>query len=117
MGKLIKLLQEQGESLEAKDDDGKTAIFYAVRGKRDAEGCIEPSGGSICHPQGKTHKHEECAQSGVIEAMVKELGVCVNARSTNGQTPLHGATRYSHLECVQTLVDLKADPACKDRKG
>lgn len=114
---VIKMLSEKGHSVEAKDDSGRTAIFYAVRGKRDVDGLIEPSGGSICHPQAKTEAHLVCLQSGVLDSMVNELGADVNVRNVDGQTPLHEATRYSHLECVQRLVDLKADPDCKDRKG
>eukprot|EP00746_Dinoflagellata_sp_MGD_P148695 gnl/MRDRNA2_/MRDRNA2_80869_c0_seq1.p1 gnl/MRDRNA2_/MRDRNA2_80869_c0~~gnl/MRDRNA2_/MRDRNA2_80869_c0_seq1.p1 ORF type:complete len:218 (+),score=46.27 gnl/MRDRNA2_/MRDRNA2_80869_c0_seq1:89-742(+) len=114
---VIKMLTEKGHSLEAKDETGKTALFYAVRGKRDVDGLIEPSGGSICHPQAKTMQHEVCLQSGVLDKMVNELGANVNVRNEEGLTPLHEAARYSHLECVQRLVDLKADPDCKDRKG
>ncbi|KAK1516855.1 uncharacterized protein CCOS01_12404 [Colletotrichum costaricense] len=48
--------------------------------------------------------------------LISESGVDVNMESSNGQTPLHWAVRYGHLQLVQVLLRNSANPNKYDNK-
>ncbi|KAL0739074.1 hypothetical protein Bca4012_015284 [Brassica carinata] len=59
------------------------------------------------------------AREGEVENLLKsiESGIPVNARDSEGRTPLHWATHRGHLDIVKLLVDKNADVNAKDNKG
>ncbi|KAG2263055.1 hypothetical protein Bca52824_070134 [Brassica carinata] len=59
------------------------------------------------------------AREGEVENLLKsiESGISVNARDSEGCTPLHWATERGHLDIVKLLVDKNADVNAKDNKG
>lgn len=59
------------------------------------------------------------AREGEVENLLKciESGIPVNARDSEGRTPLHWAIDRGHLNVAKALVDNKADVNAKDNEG
>ncbi|ESQ43155.1 hypothetical protein EUTSA_v10014004mg [Eutrema salsugineum] len=59
------------------------------------------------------------AREGEVENLLKciENGIPVNARDSEGRTPLHWAIDRGHLNVAKALVDKKADVNAKDNEG
>lgn len=83
-------LISKGADLEARDQDGSTALWYAVE--------------------------RQSPNMEVVQALV-EHGANVNARCIGGATPLHAAAQFAPPEVVRYLLDHGANPHAKDRFG
>ncbi|KAF8114540.1 hypothetical protein N665_0036s0068 [Sinapis alba] len=61
----------------------------------------------------------EFAREGEIENLLKsiESGIPVNAKDSEGRTPLHWAIDRGHLDIAKLLVDKNADVNAKDNEG
>uniref|UniRef100_A0A1J3JWF1 Acyl-CoA-binding domain-containing protein 2 n=1 Tax=Noccaea caerulescens TaxID=107243 RepID=A0A1J3JWF1_NOCCA len=59
------------------------------------------------------------AREGEVENLLKsiESGIPVNARDSEGRTPLHWAIDRGHLDIAKALVDKNADVNAKDNEG
>lgn len=59
------------------------------------------------------------AREGEVENLLKciESGIPVNARDSEGRTPLHWAIDRGHLNVAKALLDKKADVNAKDNEG
>ncbi|VVB11315.1 unnamed protein product [Arabis nemorensis] len=59
------------------------------------------------------------AREGEVENLLKciESGIPVNARDSEGRTPLHWAIDRGHLNIAKVLVDKNADVNAKDNEG
>ncbi|VVB15822.1 unnamed protein product [Arabis nemorensis] len=59
------------------------------------------------------------AREGEVENLLKciESGIPVNARDSEGRTPLHWAIDRGHLNVAKALVDKNADVNAKDNEG
>uniref|UniRef100_A0A1J3D067 Acyl-CoA-binding domain-containing protein 1 n=2 Tax=Noccaea caerulescens TaxID=107243 RepID=A0A1J3D067_NOCCA len=59
------------------------------------------------------------AREGQVENLLKciENGIPVNARDSEGRTPLHWAIDRGHMNVAEALVDKKADVNAKDNEG
>ncbi|XP_010555741.1 PREDICTED: acyl-CoA-binding domain-containing protein 1-like isoform X2 [Tarenaya hassleriana] len=59
------------------------------------------------------------AREGEVENLLKciESGIPVNARDSEGRTPLHWAIDRGHLNVAEALVDKNADVNAKDNEG
>lgn len=53
---------------------------------------------------------------GVLKMVIEAKGN-VNAKRTNGQTPVHAATMCGSVPALEVLKQAGADPHCKDVKG
>ncbi|KAG2239843.1 hypothetical protein Bca4012_022936 [Brassica carinata] len=61
----------------------------------------------------------EFAREGEVENLLKsiESGIPVNAKDSEGRTPLHWAIDRGHLDIAKLLVDKNADVNAKDNEG
>ncbi|KAJ4913503.1 Acyl-CoA-binding domain-containing protein 2 [Raphanus sativus] len=61
----------------------------------------------------------EFAREGEVENLLKsiESGIPVNAKDSEGRTPLHWAIDRGHLQIAKLLVDKNADVNAKDNEG
>jgi ankyrin repeat protein len=46
-----------------------------------------------------------------------ENGANVNAKTNDGSTPLHGASRYGHESVIALLLEKDADPSITNDEG
>ena len=122
---MIKLLSEKPKfNLDARDDNGRTALWWAAAGGHTAvvetllaTGKVEPDakdrGGqtplSWAASEGHTAVVETLLATGKVEPDVKDRG---------GQTPLSWAASEGHTAVVETLlVTGKVEPDAKDSGG
>ena len=85
----LRLISE-GANLEATDEHGSTALWFAV--------------------------NAGTPNMDIVRALV-EHGANVNARCIGGATPLHGAAEFGTPEVVRYLIDHGADPLARDDCG
>ena len=85
----VRLLLEFGTDIERRDGTGCTALLRAAHLSSDEE----------------------------VALLLIERGADVNARMSDGQAPLHLASRAGNLKTVQALLDKGADIQAKDRLG
>lgn len=106
---LLEILLKQGELVNAVDDAGRSAIFYASRGLRDTAGNME------------NLEFSAWAQGygglDMLDLLVEELGSDVNLKDTTGKTPLFEAVRYGNVYACKKLLELRADISLKTHEG
>ncbi|OCB84736.1 ankyrin [Sanghuangporus baumii] len=113
---LLRTLVEENEALvNAKDDDGRTALHCAAASSEDTLEVVTyllEHGAEVNSqdPSGWTPLH--CAVSAGHEAVVKELigaGANINERTGQGMTPLHYAASKNHIDIGKLLIEKGAD--------
>jgi hypothetical protein len=120
----VRALIQRGVDVNAGDDDGDTALYYAISSaSRDMVELLLSHGANpnICGSNGVPLRL--AAGKGWTE-IVRSLisgGARVDARSsvatTHGVTALMVASGAGHVECVQTLLAHGADPQAVDADG
>jgi len=106
-----------GQTLHGFDQEGRTLLFYAVRGTRDDDGRLEPAGGSMAGPRSKEFA-PGLKQGDAAAHLVQAHGFDVNFQvHDTGMTPLMEAVRYANADAVKTLMELGADPSLPNVKG
>jgi ankyrin repeat protein len=116
----VKRWVESGNDINKKDDDNKTALYYAASfGLIEIVKYLVEHGADInCKNwQNETALHR-ASKDGSLE-MVKYLvehGADVNIKNLKGKTALHRAAKYSSFEMVKYLVEQGAKINCKNWK-
>jgi ankyrin repeat protein len=78
----------QGGSVDARDDGGRTPLFYAAKG----------------------------GDSSIVDELMRR-GANPNAQDNNSETPLHFAACEYRLEAAQRLIESGANPNAQDNHG
>lgn len=122
---IAKALIEAGADVDARDDEGKSVLYYRAAspealevidvllaaGARPTQGCL----------RGVTPLHRAAGANAVaIARRLMESGAIVDALTNErnmfpGQSPLHHAAKAGHVEMVRLLLDAGADGDRQDR--
>ncbi|MGD9712406.1 MAG: ankyrin repeat domain-containing protein [Thermomicrobiales bacterium] len=122
---IAKLLVASKGDLELDDGFGSTALASAVYSKHDSLALYLLQSGA--NPNVKTGVyidgtgeitplHYAADRPKLVEAFLK-YGAHVNAKNSDGDTPLHVAARESSVESVRLLVRAGADVNAEDKEG
>lgn len=99
------------------DEQGRSLLFYSVRGTRTDTGDFETPGGSMAGPSSQQFD-ARCTASGATLFLVKKYGLDVNFQvHDTGMTPLMEAVRFGNLPNSLTLLQLGADSMLRNAQG
>jgi ankyrin repeat protein len=118
-----KQLLQRGHSLEAKDSDGQTPLMWAINNGHDTlvEWLLtnEPDVNSFDTSKRTALHHSACM--GQIKSMrlLMQRRAGVEARDSQGQTPLLAAVSKGQTAAVKYLLEVGADPKVfsEEKKG
>lgn len=111
---MVSVLKQRVDGL---DNQGRTLLFYAVRGTRDDDGNLQQAGGSIAGPRTENFA-PGCSQGAAAQHLVQIHGFNVNFQThSSGMTPLMEAARYGNIACATQLLLLGADCKLRNAKG
>mmetsp|Transcript_55416 Transcript_55416/g.104026 ORF Transcript_55416/g.104026 Transcript_55416/m.104026 type:complete len:230 (+) Transcript_55416:17-706(+) len=104
-------------SISGMDEQGRTLLYYAVRGNRDDSGVAH-----VAKTAAAQAAFASFSGSSVIEDvpsyLVKRRNFDVNFRvATTGLTPLMEASRFGNVGAVELLLVLRANPMMRDLRG
>lgn len=123
---VVKLLaSDNSEVLDAPNNDGTTPLhIVCARGHYDifewlVERCTNLNPTDI---DGNTPLHILCInnvkQIGILERFICYIpDLIVNVGNNVGKTPLHYAAQKSHVDAVQLLLSVGADPSIRDNQS
>ena len=130
LAKVKRLIEEQGAKVDARDDDGETALHAAAdKARLDVVKYLVKKGADVSakDEDGETALHA-AADEGDRETdatrkdrvkVVKFLidkGADVDAKDRDGETPAHVAADAKKADVLKVLLDKKADVNAKDRE-
>jgi ankyrin repeat protein len=114
---------KEGQGLDERDHEGKTALHWAVRGGHPEAAALllrNGAGASIRDNEGRTPLMwvGESGHLGALQILLQEVGEeGLRERDVHGYTALHRAAMNNHEEAVQALLLVGADPIMKDNQG
>mmetsp|Transcript_148637 Transcript_148637/g.270517 ORF Transcript_148637/g.270517 Transcript_148637/m.270517 type:complete len:771 (+) Transcript_148637:62-2374(+) len=114
------VLLDRGQSVNQIDKDGRTALFYAVRGVRNPNGTMQTFP-AVCEAptayNGASGTTWGWFETDMITFIVEDCEADVNWRDKMKMTPLMEATRFGCAHTAELLLDAKADIHARDVKG
>lgn len=121
-GPIVQMLLKAGAAVEARDQYQQTPLYFAAKAdKPDALKALLSAGADpdakLKHGQTILHEATEWDQPENARILVVEGGATVDAKDSEGRTPLHLAGAYNRVKMVPLLLDLGADPNAKNRRG
>jgi len=119
---VIVLLLSNGANIEAVDNKGRTALYYASGSLKTIEFLVKHGANIKAKDNdGSTALHSAAARFGSSKETVRwlvKLGADVNARDNDGRTALHSAAaRFGNRDILKWLVKHGADVNARDNDG
>jgi ankyrin repeat protein len=109
-----------GADVEARDEGGRTPLFFAG-GRKIAQWLVEECGSDpACRDRsGYTALHFAAwnTREDVIPYLATEAGADINAQANNGETPLHCAAFVGYVQIVDAILRGGADVGIRDGAG
>jgi ankyrin repeat protein len=114
-------LDKKGMNTDAKDEDERTALYWAsglghdkiVQMLLDKDADVNTQGGYY----GSALQAASAGGHDKVVRILLDRGADVNATNKYGETALHYAAENGHLEIVQTLIQADADRTILDAHG
>lgn len=111
--------------MEARSRFGETPLLLAAQsGHADAAKALLSLGANASVPSLTSfggnfplHQASRGGYLGIVVALLETGHVEIDVEQEYGQTPLHYASKYCHLEIVKELKDRGADLEKRDRHG
>ncbi len=118
----VQNLVSQGASLEAKDRNGRTSLYWAsCNGYLGVVQCLIDKGANLETRDNNGNTPLHCAawsgQLDIVKSLVDSGRVGVNIKNDDGWTPLHWASRAGYLDIVGYLVNNRANVDARDKEG
>jgi ankyrin repeat protein len=119
----VKLIIEVGAVIEAKDNEGRTALMFAIKNNRikNFEALLK-AGADI---EAKNNSGRTGLMIAIENNRIEIINIFligakranIEARDNRGRTPLMIAIENNKIEIVKILIELGADINAKDNKG
>jgi len=114
---VIVLLLSNGANIEAVDDQGRTALYYASDSPETIKFLVKHGANiNARDKKGRTALHSAAAGLG-SRGTTKWHRAAVNARDNDGSTALQSGARFDRRETVKWLVEHGADINARDNEG
>ena len=115
---VIVLLLSNGANIEAVDNKGRTALYYASDSLETIKFLVKHGANiNAKDNDGRTALHSAAAGLGRTRETSKWLGADVNARDNDGSTALQSGATFDSRERVKWLVKHGADINARDDEG
>ncbi|KAJ8674507.1 hypothetical protein QAD02_005769 [Eretmocerus hayati] len=118
----LKILLERGAKLEARTKDGFTALHLAAKHgcKEAVEMILEYAEEHLINPDGiEGILNSECGENkltplhlavesnwfDVVQTLSSYSGINLNAKTADGRTPLHIASKEGYRKCIKVLLE------------
>lgn len=116
----VQNLVSQGASLEAKDRNGRTSLYWAsCNGYLGVVQCLIDKGANLETRDNNGNTPLHCAawsgQLDIVKSLVDSRRAGVNIKNDDGWTPLHWASRTGYLDVVEYLVNNRASVDARDK--
>ena len=122
-GEVVKAIVQRGEHVDAKTNEGYTALHIAVQsGHAEVVEALIGMGAAVQQKAGANgetplHTAARILNGRACVEMLTKSGAQINAIEASGETPLHFAAREGFLDTVNLLLEDKADPTMQNVNG
>jgi len=108
---IVNLLLDIGVDLDSKNEDGQTALHWAVIAS-DMKSALQ----TLNAPGTRKRPKNKKVNIGMVKLLI-DRGAKVNERNSVEQTPLHWAVVRGDLKAIELLLENGADLKAKDDEG